>query len=349
MSGTGVGAREVIQAWGRILNGYRPILSIEITKECPLPCPGCYAYGDEHLGGDVTLREVSRFQGQTSSSTACMALVDRTTPLHVSIVGGEPLVRYRELDEILPQLTERGIHTQVVTSAVRPIPAEWTGAAAPAGRRLDRRAAARARRAPHAGDLRPHPQAHRRAPDHRALHGHAAAGPARRLSRRVPAVLAGQPEHATDLDEPLHAAERRDVDGAADARRTDDASIADLRRLRRVPEAPHARRDDRTSTRTRRVARRLHLRADDRVLLGRPRAQHHPVSVRRQSGLPQCGCIASAGLEAIGRHQPQGLHSVGPGLHTPRSRREGGRAIDVPRAVRPRAPVSRHAEPHRKS
>ena len=31
------------------------------------------------------------------------------------------------LDQILPQLAERDIHTQLVTSAVRPIPAEWIG------------------------------------------------------------------------------------------------------------------------------------------------------------------------------------------------------------------------------
>jgi sulfatase maturation enzyme AslB (radical SAM superfamily) len=56
-----------------------------------------------------------------------MAVIDEHRPLHVSIVGGEPLVRYRELNQILPQLSERGIHTQVVTSAVRPIPPEWIG------------------------------------------------------------------------------------------------------------------------------------------------------------------------------------------------------------------------------
>ena len=39
--------------------------------------------------------------------------------------GGEPLVRYRELGRILPELAARGIHSQVVTSAVRPIPEEW--------------------------------------------------------------------------------------------------------------------------------------------------------------------------------------------------------------------------------
>jgi sulfatase maturation enzyme AslB (radical SAM superfamily) len=126
MSGTAVGAREVVQAWGRILAGYRPNLSIEITKECPLRCPGCYAYGDEHLGGEVTLRGLSDYKGDELVSRF-MALIDRHKPLHVSIVGGEPLVRYRELGKILPQLAERDIHTQLVTSAVRPIPQEWIG------------------------------------------------------------------------------------------------------------------------------------------------------------------------------------------------------------------------------
>jgi sulfatase maturation enzyme AslB (radical SAM superfamily) len=51
-----------------------------------------------------------------------LALVDRHKPLHVSIVGGEPLVRYRELEQIMPALSSRGIHTQLVTSAVREIP-----------------------------------------------------------------------------------------------------------------------------------------------------------------------------------------------------------------------------------
>ena len=126
MSGTAVGARELVQAWGRILTGYRPNLSIEITKECPLRCPGCYAYGDEHLGGNVTLRGLSDYKG-SELVTRFMALIDEHRPLHVSIVGGEPLVRFRELNEILPQLAERGVHAQLVTSAVRPIPSEWIG------------------------------------------------------------------------------------------------------------------------------------------------------------------------------------------------------------------------------
>jgi MoaA/NifB/PqqE/SkfB family radical SAM enzyme len=114
----------ILTAWGRILRGYRPSLSIEITRECPLRCPGCYAYGSDHLGGDVTLRQVSDFKGDELIQRV-MAIVDEENPIHVSIVGGEPLVRYKELGTILPRLAERGIYTQVVTSAVRPIPPEW--------------------------------------------------------------------------------------------------------------------------------------------------------------------------------------------------------------------------------
>src|SRR6188508_401848 len=114
----------LITAWGKILRGYNPSLSIEITRECPLRCPGCYAYGDEHLGGDVTLRQVTDYKGQELIDRV-LAIVDAEKPIHVSIVGGEPLVRFRELNEILPKLAARGIYTQLVTSAVRPIPTEW--------------------------------------------------------------------------------------------------------------------------------------------------------------------------------------------------------------------------------
>ena len=55
-----------------------------------------------------------------------LGLVRRFRPLHVSIAGGEPLIRYRELTCVIRQLNTMGIEVQVVTSAVRPIPAEWT-------------------------------------------------------------------------------------------------------------------------------------------------------------------------------------------------------------------------------
>ena len=114
----------IFTSWGRILGGYTPSLSIEITRECPLRCPGCYAYGDDHLGGVTTLRELRDFKGQALID-GIHALVDQHRPLHVSIVGGEPLVRYRELNELLPQLSARGLYVQLVTSAVRAIPEEW--------------------------------------------------------------------------------------------------------------------------------------------------------------------------------------------------------------------------------
>ena len=117
-------ARGVLQAWSRILVGRPPNLSVEITRECPLRCPGCYAYGEQHLGGAITLRKLSDYRGD-ELVRRFMALIDRHRPVHVSIVGGEPLVRYRELESILPQLDARGIHTQLVTSAVRPIPVGW--------------------------------------------------------------------------------------------------------------------------------------------------------------------------------------------------------------------------------
>ena len=115
---------ELLRGWKSILAGRPPFLSIELTKECPLSCPGCYAYGDDHLGGNILLTQMSDFKGQELVNRV-IDLVDRQMPLHLSIVGGEPLVRFRELNEILPQLASRGIAVQLVTSAVRPIPIEW--------------------------------------------------------------------------------------------------------------------------------------------------------------------------------------------------------------------------------
>ena len=116
---------DVFRVWGRVLQGHTPFLSIEITKECPLRCPGCYAYSPEHLGSAVTLRQLSDYRGQDLVQ-ALIAVVRRARPVHVSLIGGEPLVRYRELDEILPVLDRMGVETQLVTSAVRPIPQHWS-------------------------------------------------------------------------------------------------------------------------------------------------------------------------------------------------------------------------------
>jgi MoaA/NifB/PqqE/SkfB family radical SAM enzyme len=119
-------ATDVVRAWGRILSGYPAALSIEVTKECPLSCPGCYAFQPEHLGG-TPLTSVSDFQGDALVENV-MALVSERRPLVVYLVGGEPLVRFREISKILFHLEERRIQARVVTSAVRPIPLEWAGA-----------------------------------------------------------------------------------------------------------------------------------------------------------------------------------------------------------------------------
>jgi len=106
------------------VRGYRPLLSIEITKECPLRCPGCYAYGGEHLSELVTLRDLHDHKGEELVN-GVLGLVRRYRPIHVSIVVGEPLVRRREIDRLLPKLDAMRIETQVVTGAVRPIPTHW--------------------------------------------------------------------------------------------------------------------------------------------------------------------------------------------------------------------------------
>jgi sulfatase maturation enzyme AslB (radical SAM superfamily) len=280
-----VGTREVVQAWGRILAGYRPNISIEITRECPLRCPGCYAYGDDHLGGGgVTLRGLADYKGD-ELVTRFMALVDRHRPLHVSIVGGEPLVRYRELGQILSQLAEREIHTQVVTSAVRQIPSEW--AAFP---RLQLVVSIDglqpehdARRTPATYDrILKHIEGH-----HITVHCTVTRQQVRRDGyleefmttwdanphTRLIWISLYTPQKGEISEERLTAADRAKV-------------IAELRRLRpmisklqmldgmlNVYAKPPA------------VARRVRVRADNRVLLVGFGAADHAVSVRRQPGL----------------------------------------------------------------
>jgi MoaA/NifB/PqqE/SkfB family radical SAM enzyme len=104
--------------------GKIPLLSIEITRECPLSCPGCYAYGDSHLGGGVTLSQLNDLRGDALVD-GILGLVRKHKPMHVSLVGGEPMVRHRELDRVLPVLSEMGVFTLLVTSGVIPVPTRW--------------------------------------------------------------------------------------------------------------------------------------------------------------------------------------------------------------------------------
>jgi sulfatase maturation enzyme AslB (radical SAM superfamily) len=115
---------EILRAWRKILKGDQPSLSVEITRECPLSCPGCYAFDDAHLGGGMTLRGLHDRKGQELID-GVVEIADRLKPLHLSIVGGDPLVRYREIELMIPLLLGRGIHVQLVTSAFRPLSPSW--------------------------------------------------------------------------------------------------------------------------------------------------------------------------------------------------------------------------------
>ncbi|HVA62771.1 MAG TPA: radical SAM protein [Terriglobales bacterium] len=121
-----VSTRDVVRAWGALLRGKKPALSIEITKECPLRCPGCYAFAADHVGRGTDLKQLHDLRGEALIE-GVTALVRRLRPLHVSLVGGDPLVRYRELEVLVPRLLAMGVFLQVVTSAFRPLPAAWAG------------------------------------------------------------------------------------------------------------------------------------------------------------------------------------------------------------------------------
>ena len=199
----------IVESWGRILSGYTPSLSIEITRECPLRCPGCYAYGSEHLGGGVTLREVSDFKGQ--------ALIDGIVGLVARI--GRSTCRSWAANHWCGSASS----TSCCRSCLRwACTCRWSRAPCarfrPSGRgfrgcRSSCRSTgcSRSTTSPGAGDLRSHPEAHRRATDRGALHGDAATGRPRRLSPRIRCFLVRPTARPEDLVQPLHAAGRRGV------------------------------------------------------------------------------------------------------------------------------------------
>ena len=145
----------------------------------------------------------------TSSSTEFFELVDEHKPLHVSIVGGEPLVRFRELNTILPRLAERGIYSQLVTSAVRPIPAEWA-----ALRRLQLVVSIDGLQPEH--DIRRTPATYDRILKHIAGHQITVHCTVTRQQVQRDGYLeeflrfwSANPNVRTDLGQPVHAADRR--------------------------------------------------------------------------------------------------------------------------------------------
>jgi MoaA/NifB/PqqE/SkfB family radical SAM enzyme len=114
----------LLRAWCRVLLGYPPAISVEVTKRCPLKCPGCYAYSPHHVNG-TSINNVSEHRGEQLVESV-LRLTETHRPLVVWLVGGEPLVRVQELDRLLPELSRRGIEVRLVTSAVREIPKSWS-------------------------------------------------------------------------------------------------------------------------------------------------------------------------------------------------------------------------------
>ena len=98
-------------------SGFLPnrIVHIHPTRLCNLACLHCYSESDPQQSAalDPTVLcnalDVLRAEGYAA----------------ISLSGGEPLVRFRELNQILPELGKMGVTVQLVTSAVREIPKEW--------------------------------------------------------------------------------------------------------------------------------------------------------------------------------------------------------------------------------
>jgi sulfatase maturation enzyme AslB (radical SAM superfamily) len=76
------------------------------------------------IWGAPSISDLSDYRGDDLVK-GILRLVEIHRPLHLSLVGGEPLVRHRELSRVLPILSSKKVHTMVVTSAVIPIPREW--------------------------------------------------------------------------------------------------------------------------------------------------------------------------------------------------------------------------------
>lgn len=76
------------------------------------------------MGNEVLPRGLNDVRDQQLVDRVLLA-IHRYRPVHLSIVGGEPLLRYRELDLLLPKLAQAKLEVQLVTSAVRCIPLAW--------------------------------------------------------------------------------------------------------------------------------------------------------------------------------------------------------------------------------
>ncbi len=307
---------------GARLRGYRPFLSIEITKECPLHCPGCYAYSPDHLGQITTLRQLSDYRGEDLVN-ATLAVVRRLRPVHLSIIGGEPLVRYRELDRLLPRLDRMGVEVQLVTSAVRPIPREWSSLAS-----LHLVVSVDGLAPEH--DLRRAPATYDRILTHISGHRVAVHCTVTRqmVTRsgylcRVRAVLVAAAGDSQNLVQHLHSAGRRRFGGAPEAAGSRGLVGRVIRRLETFEStfaAAGAGRLPEPAALSRGV---LRLRASPTCLSADLKTHVSPCQLGGKPVCAECGCMASAGMHAVSGLKLAGLLPLSAILDA--SMRVGGR------------------------
>ena len=202
---------------------------------------------------------------------------------------------------------ERGLFVQVVTSAVRPIPAAW--AAIP---RLQICVSIDGLQPEH--DARRTPATYDRILKHidgHAITVHCTVTRQQTLRdgyhRRVRAHLVGQSERAIDLAEPLHAASREQSDEKLTAARSHPRGGGDSRAARPVSKAADAAAAARRVPRSAVITRRMHLRADHRMPVGRSADAHRPMPVRRHARLRELRLHGVGGLAAVGRHRLGGV------------------------------------------
>ena len=108
---------ELFRAWGLVLRGYRPVLSIEITTACPLSCPGCYAYQPAHVSG-AALESLKDHEGDAlvagMSYGACLILLGLSRGRIRTAIEG----RAQEL-QAGARKSSRGVESNPSTAATR--------------------------------------------------------------------------------------------------------------------------------------------------------------------------------------------------------------------------------------
>ena len=133
------------------------------------------------------------------------------------------------------------------------------------------------------------------------------------LTRRVRSVLVQQSAHRSHLDQPLHTPGRRDLGGAADARRSRPCGRDPVRSAQAVSQAVDARRSHQGLCGSAVLTGRVRVRADDRMHVGRFQYEDHAVPVWRQPRLRavwlRCvGRAESGGASPAGRLDPSGCN-----------------------------------------